>query len=431
MQRFRPVALAAALLTSASCTVQDTEIPGLTGPSDYALSVSMTATPDVINQDGVSQSSVIVVAHGPDGRPLAGLGVRIDIMVDGTVVDYGTLSGKNVVTNAEGRASAVYTAPGAPPLGASAPYRVVTIAARPVGSNYENTTAATADIRLNTPGVIIPPADAPIPSFTASPGSPSVGTEVFFDASASTPGAGASSIVNYQWAFGDGNSGSGPHPEIGHVFTLPGDYTVRLTVTNDRGVSAQTTRTLTVGTGTAPTADFVFSPTQPAVGQSVQFNGTLSKTGPGRAIVSWSWNFGDGTSGSGSQPTHTYATPGAYNVVLRVVDSADQEAVVSKIVAVGSGNPIASFTMSPQPPVSTATNITFDGSGSAASPGATIVSYSWTFGDGTGSPSSASPTAQKGPVNTPYPSAGTYSVTLTVTDSLGRTGSASQSVRVE
>ena len=44
MHRFTCVALSAALLSGAACTVQEAEIPGLTGPSDFALSVSLTAT---------------------------------------------------------------------------------------------------------------------------------------------------------------------------------------------------------------------------------------------------------------------------------------------------------------------------------------------------------------------------------------------------
>ena len=118
--------------------------------------------------------------------------------------------------------------------------------ATPVGSNYENHTVASADIRLNVPGVILPPAGTPTASFTFSPGTPSAGTEIFFDASASQPGSGASSIVNYHWFLGDGNQGGGSQPRIDHVYGEAGQYSVTLTVTNDRGVTAQQTRTVTV-----------------------------------------------------------------------------------------------------------------------------------------------------------------------------------------
>ncbi len=431
VSRTSAVLLAALALTTA-CSVQQTEIPGLTGPSDFALSIQVSATPDVINQDGSSQSSVIVTVNGPDGRPVSSVPVRLDLLVGGTYVDFGSLSAKNVVTGGDGRATAVYTAPGAPPANSS-PFQVVTVSATPVGSNYEAGSIATADIRLNAPGVILPPAGTPTASFTFSPGAPSIGTEVFFDASASLPGSGASAIVNYQWSFGDGNTGAGPLPQIDHVYDLAGQYTVTLTVTNDRSVSAQTTRTITVSAGAEPTADFVFSPTAPAVGQMVQFDASLSKAAPGRAIVSWSWNFGDGSTASGPQVAKTYTTPATYNVVLVVTDNIGQQTAVSKPVTVGSGNPTASFTMSPQPPVTTVTVITFDASASTAAPGATIASYTWSFGDGTGSGPNASPTVDKGPATTAgaYPGPGTYSVTLTVTDSLGRSGITSQTVKVE
>ena len=54
--------LAAALMVGAACTVHQTTSPALTGPSELATSVRITATPDSISQDGASQSSVVVSA---------------------------------------------------------------------------------------------------------------------------------------------------------------------------------------------------------------------------------------------------------------------------------------------------------------------------------------------------------------------------------
>ena len=95
--RLRPALLVTTLLASA-CTMQGTDIPPLTGPSELALSVTVTATPDTINWDGYSQSSVVVSAHGPDGAPRSGVAFRLDMGTGDVVRDFGTLLPRTVVT---------------------------------------------------------------------------------------------------------------------------------------------------------------------------------------------------------------------------------------------------------------------------------------------------------------------------------------------
>ena len=100
--RFTIAVLIAA--TVAACTVKDTPEPPLAGPSEFALALHLQAVPDAILQDGYSQSAITIEALGPDGRPVRALAVRLDVVVDGTVVDFGTLSAKTVVTGDDGRA---------------------------------------------------------------------------------------------------------------------------------------------------------------------------------------------------------------------------------------------------------------------------------------------------------------------------------------
>src|SRR5258706_13762794 len=107
----RRAAIALALLTASGCTVKSTEPPPLTGPSGLALTLRVNAVPDAINQDGGSQSSVRVTAIGPDGKGMASLPLRLDMVVNGSAQDYGTLSARSIVTNGEGGATAVDTAP--------------------------------------------------------------------------------------------------------------------------------------------------------------------------------------------------------------------------------------------------------------------------------------------------------------------------------
>ena len=137
------------------------------------------------------------------------------------------------------------------------------------------------------------------------------------------------------------------------------------------------------------------------------------------SVVSWSWDFGDGNTSTTQNPSHTYGADGTYSVTLTVTDDAGDSDSTTSSVTVSSGTtddpPTASFTYS-----CTDLGCSFDGSGSTDDNG--ISSYAWDFGDGnTGSGSTASHT---------YAAGGTYTVTLTVTDSVGQTDTSSQSVTV-
>src|SRR5262245_50555084 len=128
--------LAAAILTmaaGAACTVhQADDAPPLTGPSGLAQSVTVAAVPDRITQDGQSQSSITVRVADPNGQPAPGVSMRIDMLVDGTLVDFGTLAARSIVSGADGRATTVYTAPPAPPVTANNRGNTVTIRATPI-----------------------------------------------------------------------------------------------------------------------------------------------------------------------------------------------------------------------------------------------------------------------------------------------------------
>src|SRR5689334_5399813 len=106
------IAIAAAL-AAAGCTVHQASTPSVAGPSDFALSLSLTATPDSLALDG-SQSAIVVEAHDASGGPQTNLPIRLDILVGGTAQDCGHLTSRNLVTNASGRATTTFTAPGLP-----------------------------------------------------------------------------------------------------------------------------------------------------------------------------------------------------------------------------------------------------------------------------------------------------------------------------
>jgi PKD repeat protein len=426
---FTAAAATLACLTLTACTVHQTEAPPLSGPSDLALSIRVDANPDTIGLDGGSQSSVRVTAIGPDGRGLAGVTLRVDTAVDGAVQDFGQLSARSIVTDSNGIARVTFTSPVLPP-GANAgtcrglPGKCVTIVVTPTTSTgFGNVSPSTVDIRLVPPGVILPPPTTPTPCITVSPSSPPANTPAQFTAGSVVNGTcttATSDIVSFEWAFGDGGTASGR--QVTHTFAVAGSFVVTMTETNDRGIAASTTLSVTTGSSALPTASFTRSPSAPAVNDTVFFNATPSTAGAGHTIVSYRWDFGDGTpNGSGVTTSHQFATTGSFTVLLTVQDEAGQIATSSQQVSVGTGAPSASFT---SVVVSAASHtIGFDASATTAQGGATITSYSWSFGDFSTNGSGRTTTHS-------YPATGTFSVTLTVTDSLGRTGSITQSVAV-
>lgn len=305
------------------------EAPDLAGPSEFSTSIVVTITPDVLSQDGASQSIITITARDANGQPVRNLALRVEIRVNGTITDFGSLSARTVVTGSDGRATLVYTAP---PTTSPAvdPITVVDIAVVPIGDNFLNSATRFASVRLVPPGVIIPP-DGLQPAFTFTPTAPQDHQRVLFDASISQA-PGNNPIVSYSWNFGDGGTATGR--TVTHEFSSPGTYIVSLTVTDGFGRSATTSQSMGVGAGVNPTAAFVFSPTDPLPGTTVFFNASASRAAPGRTIVSYAWDFGDGTSGTGVQTSRRYTVIGSYTVTLVVTDDAGRTSSASQTVSV-------------------------------------------------------------------------------------------------
>ena len=248
------------------------------------------------------------------------------------------------------------------------------------------------------------------------------GTSISFDASGSSdPNAGGT--LSYAWTFGDTGTGTGSKPS--HTYSHFGTYTVGLTVTDSKtGLTGSVTHTVAI-TDESPTAAFTFAPTSPTAGSSVAFDGTGSSDPDGH-VASWSWNYGDGSAaGAGSTSSHSYAHAGTYTATLTITDSDGQSANVSHSVTVSPGStptylpPTAAFSGgSGYEPVA----MNLSGAGSTDPNPGGALSYAWSFGDG------ASATGVS--VSHLF-HAGTWNVTLTVTDSLsGLSGSVSHLVTI-
>lgn len=142
------------------------------------------------------------------------------------------------------------------------------------------------------------------------------------------------------------------------------------------------------------------------------FSGTNSTDDVG--IVSYAWTFGDGTSGTGASVSHTYAQGGTYPVTLTVTDGGGLTSALTKTVSFAGGTnqpPVAAWTVSCLP--APAHTCTVDGSGSS-DPDGTIVSWSWT--NGNGQVLSTLPTFSR-----TWPGPRTLTWTLKVTDNGGLT----------
>ncbi len=150
------------------------------------------------------------------------------------------------------------------------------------------------------------------------------------------------------------------------------------------------------------------------------FDGTASTDSDG-TIASYAWTFGDGNTGNGATPSHTYANAGTYTVTLTVTDNDGATDSASTSITVTSPPPSNEAPSAAFTDACTFLACSFDGSASTDTDG-TIASYAWTFGDGNAG-SGATPSHT-------YANAGTYTVTLTVTDNDGATDSASTSVTV-
>lgn len=145
------------------------------------------------------------------------------------------------------------------------------------------------------------------------------------------------------------------------------------------------------------------------VGETIIFDGSGSYD-PSGTIINYTWEFGDGSKGYGEITTHVYSHPGTYIVTLTVLSSAYEIDSDSTYAYIYSHNLLPVADADGPYSANVGQTINFDGCNSY-DPDGYITSYSWDFGDGYHG---------TGPTPThAYSSAGTYVVTLTVTDNDG------------
>ncbi|MBN9693228.1 MAG: PKD domain-containing protein [Verrucomicrobia bacterium] len=128
------------------------------------------------------------------------------------------------------------------------------------------------------------------------------------------------SISGYEWDFGDGTGASGI--VVDHSYLNPGQYTATLTVTDEQGLSHSDSVVIEVtnpAINQPPVASIAVSTSSGTTPLAVMFDGSGSRDLDGD-LVAYEWNFGDGSSGQGTNVQKTFVNPGTYIVTLRVTD---------------------------------------------------------------------------------------------------------------
>ncbi len=231
---------------------------------------------------------------------------------------------------------------------------------------------------------------------------------VNYDASSTAAPADASLL--YQWDFGNGNIEpfNATKVNVSAAYTVPGNYTVRLTVRDANGkYPDRTTQFSPITVFKNPTSDFITSGASTGCAPlTVNF---LDKSLVGtRPISQWYWDFGDGTSSNAPNPSHVYAATGKYSVVLIVTDDRGCQSTkqIKDFVSIGNKpSPAFSSTNNTACTIPHTVNFT-DETNLSGFTGP--FEYLWNFGDGTTS-------TLKNPVKT-YNAFGSYDVSLTVID---------------
>jgi len=202
---------------------------------------------------------------------------------------------------------------------------------------------------------------------------------------------------SFLWDFGDGQTSTQLNPT--HVYNSMGNFNVCFSVLDSNGIVVCNWCDSVNTSGPAgPFCNFTYTPDS-VVNSMFHFTGSTTSTGG----TTLSWDFGDGLTGTGQSPSHTYTSNGTYNVCMIETDSTGN-VICTFCSPVTVGTPFGNCNFTSQPDTS-GTNFTFT---------ANVTSgwvVTWDFGDNT--------SGTGNPVSHSYNSNGTFLVCMTATDNLG------------
>lgn len=349
MMRFIVLIPLSLLLVIAGCDQVD-----FTAPAGATL--TLTATPPAVNANGLSTITVVGVRGGGSGAPLP----------DDTNITFQTTLGSispNPAKTLNGIATATFRAgsvSGTASISATSGENVTEAIELIIGeARPVNIVLSGSPSNLPTGGGIV----VLRARVTDGDGNPVQGVVVIFQSTTGILRSGSRGVRT------DSNG------VAGDVLEASIDATVTAVTSN--GVAA-TELAIEVGGDGPETCDFVFSPDEPDVDETVFFT-SISDPGPGNPeIVDFVWDFGDGDRGRGQTTSHEFSESGIFNVVLTIVDDLGASTSCSEPVTVQGQEPICAFTFEPGSPLNNQL-VNFNASASSDDEG--IVSFEWDFGD--------------------------------------------------
>lgn len=229
-------------------------------------------------------------------------------------------------------------------------------------------------------------------------------TYLFKDLSSST-----SSIIYWSWNFGDGYSSENQNPE--HQYFVEGSYIVSLNIICQDGSSSSKIDTIEVKKVIPSSCVASFTSKADTAATLYSFQFTDHSVSPGDTIISWVWDFGDGSSTSNQQnPSHQYTSFGAYSVSLSITTTNGCSDVFIKTLMVSATPPScnAYFNYSADSVTGNQLLMFFFDQSTADDP---IISWHWNFADGDTS-------NVQNPVHL-FPNPGIYEVYLTIKTQTG------------
>ena len=225
------------------------------------------------------------------------------------------------------------------------------------------------------------------------------GATVQYSDQSASPGP----ISSWTWNFGDGSTSQLQNPS--HTYAANGTYSVSLVVESNSGCRDTIVRQVTLAG--APLAAFTSTPA--CEGAMVVFSANQAA-----GLTAWSWSFSNGSSASGAQASVVFNTPGTHTATLSVTDSQGCTGTVTQSIVVSP---------SPSAVITAPLNICrYSPVQFSAQAGAGASGYLWDFGDGNSS-------ALQQPWHT-YSAAGTYNISLIVTNAAGCSDTVRQMIQV-
>jgi len=261
-------------------------------------------------------------------------------------------------------------------------------------STGEYTVTATAknSNSIVTDTLVISITETPITGLTASNSSPTaLGSATTLQAAVLT-----GDNVTYLWDFGDGTTGTGAN--LNHTYNAKGSYIAVVTATNSINTLVAST---TITVQDVPIAGLTLTSDEPtSLGKSTAFQATVTNG----TAVGYTWNFGDGTTGTGASTTHQYSEAGLYNVTVTARNGVGSQTATTEVEVYESIQGLQAFSDSP---TILGSNTTL--SATVASGGE--VTYTWQLGDNT--------TATGAVIEHLYTTPGSYTATVVASNNFG------------